>query len=349
MRPTRAISSGTATAALFGLLLVPLLSQPAGAAPQAAPDGGARAASANAVGIHVSGGQLVESDGSPLLLRGISHAHTWYAGETGSFADISAAGANAVRVVLSDGTRWTRNGPADVAGVVGLCEENRLVCVLEDHDTTGYGEEAAASTLDTAADYWISLLPTLQGTEDRVLVNLGNEPYGNNAVVNVSWAADTSAAIQRLRDAGFEHTIVVDAPSWGQDWQGIMRDSAADVLAADPDGNTVFSVHMYGVYDTAAEVTSYLDAFTSRELPIIVGEFGHDHSDGDPDEDTIMAYTRSQGIGWFAWSWSGNGGGVEYLDMVTGFDPDQRTMWGDRVITGPDGLAETSVRAHVFD
>jgi hypothetical protein len=86
-----------------------------------------------------------------------------------------------------------------------------------------------------------------------------------------------------------------------------MRDSAADVLAADPDGNTVFSVHMYGVYDTAAEITSYLDTFTSQGLPIIVGEFGHNHSDGNPDEDTIMSYTRSQGIGWFAWSWSGNG------------------------------------------
>jgi mannan endo-1,4-beta-mannosidase len=346
MGPTRATISGVTAAAVLGLLLAPLLAQPAGAAAPAAPpapDGGA-----HAVGIHVSGGRIVEGDGSPLVLRGVSHAHTWYASRTGAFADISDAGANSVRVVLSDGTRWTRNEPADVANVVRLCAENRLICVLEDHDTTGYGEEAAASTLDTAASYWISLLPTLRGTEDRVLINLGNEPYGNDATVNASWAADTSAAIQRLRDAGFEHTIVVDAPSWGQDWQGIMRDSAADVLAADPDGNTVFSVHMYGVYDTAAEVTSYLDAFTSRGLPIIVGEFGHDHSDGNPDEDTIMAYTRAQGIGWFAWSWSGNGGGVEYLDMVAGFDPAQRTAWGNRVITGPDGLAETSVRARVF-
>lgn len=349
MRPNRLTVSGTALAATLGLLLVPSSVAPAGAA---APDGAAAAGAGvdgtQAVGIHVSGGRLVEGDGTPLLLRGVSHAHTWYAGETGAFADISDAGANAVRVVLSDGTRWTRNEPADVADVVGRCAENRLVCVLEDHDTTGYGEESAASTLDDAADYWISLLPVLQGTEDRVLVNLGNEPYGNNSTVNAGWAADTSAAIRRLRDAGFEHTIVVDAPSWGQDWQGIMRDSAAGVLAADPDGNTVFSVHMYGVYDTAAEITAYLDSFTSRGLPIVVGEFGHDHSDGNPDEDTIMAYTRSQGIGWFAWSWSGNGGGVEYLDMVTAFDPARRTPWGDRVVTGPDGLAETSVRAGVF-
>ncbi|MEV5906631.1 hypothetical protein AB0L81_43370, partial [Streptomyces sp. NPDC052127] len=28
------------------------------------------------------------------------------------------------------------------------------VCVLEVHDTTGYGEDTAAGTLDQAADYW---------------------------------------------------------------------------------------------------------------------------------------------------------------------------------------------------
>lgn len=308
----------------------------------------AQVESADATGLHISDGRLVEGDGNDFIMRGVNHAHTWYTGQTQSFADIKAYGANTVRVVLSDGYRWTENTASDVADVISLCKVNRMICVLEDHDTTGYGEEPAASTLDDAADYWISLLPVLQGTEDRVLVNLGNEPYGNNSTVNAGWAADTSAAIRRLRDAGFEHTIVVDAPSWGQDWQDIMRDSAAGVLAADPDGNTVFSVHMYGVYDTAAEITAYLDSFTSRGLPIVVGEFGHDHSDGNPDEDTIMAYTRSQGIGWFAWSWSGNGGGVEYLDMVTAFDPARRTAWGDRVVTGPDGLAETSVRAGVF-
>jgi len=30
-------------------------------------------------------------------------------------------------------------------------------------------------------------------------------------------------------------------------------------------------------------------------------------------------------------SWSGNSGGVEYLDMATNFSPDQLTWWGQRI------------------
>lgn len=337
--PAAAAAGLVATAAAAAMFAAPL----AAAANVAQADQGAAAA-----GIHVSGTKIVEGDGSPLVLRGVSHAHTWYASQTRAFADIDAAGANAVRVVLSDGTRWTRNGAADVANVITLCTSAKLICMLEDHDTTGYGEQSGASTLDTAANYWISLASVLQGTEDRVLINIGNEPYGNQQATYSKWAADTSAAIKKLRAAGLNHTIVVDAPNWGQDWSFTMRDSAATVAAADPTGNTVFSIHMYGVFDTAAEVTAYLDAFTSKGLPIIVGEFGHDHSDGNPDEATIMSYTRAKGIGWFAWSWSGNGGGVEYLDMVTSFNPAQRTTWGNRVITGADGLSQTSVKAKVF-
>jgi len=95
---------------------------------------------------------------------------------------------------------------------------------------------------------------------------------------------------------------------------------------------------MYGVFDTAAEVRAYLDSFTSRRLPIMVGEFGDNHSDGNPDEATIMSYTRSQGLGMLGWSWSGNGSGVEYLDMVNGFSANSLTPWGQRFVNGADGL-----------
>ena len=43
------------------------------------------------------------------------------------------------------------------------------------------------------------------------------------------------------------------------------------IFDADPDRNTVFSVHMYGVYGKASTVTSYIDWFRSRGLPLIVG------------------------------------------------------------------------------
>lgn len=318
---------------LVAALLLPLLglSAPAHAAP---------------TGFRIENGRLLEASGNDFVMRGVNHAHTWYPDRISSLAHIKAKGANTVRVVLSSGDRWTRNDTADVANVVSQCKQNRLICVLEVHDTTGYGEQSGAVTLSRAADYWISVQSALTGQEDYVIVNIGNEPYGNTNYAN--WTADTKAAIQKLRGARFDHTIMVDAPNWGQDWAFTMRDNAASVFAADPDANTVFSIHMYGVFDTAAEITDYLNRFVAAKLPIVVGEFGHDHSDGNPDEDAILATAQQLGLGYLGWSWSGNGGGVEYLDMVTNFDPNQLTSWGRRIFNGADGIAATSEEAAVY-
>ncbi|MDI6099324.1 cellulase family glycosylhydrolase [Actinoplanes sp. NEAU-A12] len=300
-----------------------------------------------AAGFTVSGTRIIDGNGNPFLMRGVNHAHTWYPTRTASLADIKTLGANTVRVVLASGHRWTKNEAADVTGVINQCKANRLICVLEVHDTTGYGEQAGAATLAQAVDYWISIKSALAGQENYVILNIGNEPYGNGSAT-ASWTADTKSAITRLRAAGFQHQIMVDAPNWGQDWQFVMRDNAASVFAADPQRNTVFSIHMYGVFDTAAEINDYLGRFQSANLPIVVGEFGHDHSDGNPDEDTILATTRRLGIGYLGWSWSGNGGGVEYLDMVTDFNPARLTSWGQRLFNGADGIKATAVEATVY-
>ncbi|WP_433460820.1 cellulase family glycosylhydrolase [Micromonospora sp. CA-248212] len=299
-----------------------------------------------AAGFSVAGGKLYDANGAEFVMRGVNHAHTWYPQQTNSFADVKALGANTVRVVLASGDRWTRNTNADVANVISLCRTNRLICVLEVHDTTGYGEQSGAITLDRAVDYWLSLKDVLVGQERYVLVNIGNEPYGNQNYA--SWAADSANAIKRLRAGGLTHTIMVDAPNWGQDWSFTMRDNAPSVFAADPARNTLFSIHMYGVFDTAAEITDYLGRFRTAGLPIVVGEFGFNHSDGDPDEDTILAYSQANGIGWLGWSWSGNGGGVEYLDMATAFNPASLTTWGQRVFNGVNGIRQTSREATVF-
>ncbi|UVS80063.1 cellulase family glycosylhydrolase [Actinokineospora sp. UTMC 2448] len=301
-----------------------------------------------ATGLHVREGRLYEANGTEFVMRGVNHAHTWYPGETSSFADIKATGANTVRVVLSDGTRWTRNGGADVANVISLCKTNRLICVLEVHDTTGYGEQSGAASLAQATDYWLSsdIRAALAGQEDYVILNIGNEPFGNTGYQD--WTAHSSQAIQRLRAGGYDHVLMVDAPNWGQDWSFTMRDNADQVYAADPTGNTMFSIHMYGVFDTAAEVSAYLTAFVDAGLPILVGEFGHDHSDGNPDEDAIFATAQQLRLGYLAWSWSGNGGGVEYLDMVTSFNPAQLTAWGQRAVNGANGIRATSREATVY-
>jgi mannan endo-1,4-beta-mannosidase len=295
----------------------------------------------NKAGLHVSGRNIVEGNGAAFVMRGVSHPYAWYKEQNQSFADIKRLGANTVRVVLTAGV-----GAGEVSDVVSTCKRHRLICVLEFHGTTGYGEDRDAVALDAAADYWIGLRQVLAGQEDYVVINVGNEPFGNTGTDG--WAGATNGAVTRLRAAGLRHLVMVDGPNWGQDWSGVMRGNAPAVFANDPLRNVVFSVHMYGVYGTAAKVTDYYDAFRDAGLPLVVGEFGWKHTDGGVDADTVMSEAQARGIGYLGWSWSGNSGGVEYLDMAAGFDAGRPTAWGRRVFDGADGIRATAREATVY-
>jgi mannan endo-1,4-beta-mannosidase len=305
-------------------------------------------AEAQSGGFSINGRNLVDANGNPFIMRGISHPDVWFSGERASYAEISGLGANAVRVVLGSGHRgWGTSSASDVSNVINLCKQNQLICMLEVHDTTGFGEQSGAATLDQAVTYWDSIRSALIGQEAYVLINIGNEPIGNNDAGQ--WTTATVNAVQRMRSLGFTHTLVVDAPNWGQDWTNTMRDNAQTVWNADTLRNTLFSIHMYEVYGSASAITGYFDAFAQMNLPLVVGEFGHMHNGQNVDEDTIMAEAVSRGIGYIGWSYSGNSGGTEFLDMTNGFNPDSLTSWGQRIFNGPNGIAGTAQCATVFD
>ncbi|MFD1538169.1 cellulase family glycosylhydrolase [Nonomuraea guangzhouensis] len=295
-----------------------------------------------AVGLHISGTNIVEANGQKFIMRGVNHPHVWYTNQTSSFANIKALGANTVRVVLGSGKRW---GPStDVANVISLCKQNRLICVLEVHDTTGYGEDGAAATLDEAVNYWISQKSALVGQESYVVINIGNEPIGNTNAAQ--WTSATTAAIQKMRGNGFEHLLMVDAPNWGQDWQYVMRDNAQTILNADSQHNTVLSIHMYAVFNSAAAITDYLNRFQTNGWPLVIGEFGWRFSASEVDHETLLSEAAARGLGYLGWSWSGNTDPI--LDMATGFDPNQLTTWGQRIFNGANGIKATAKQATIY-
>ncbi|WP_433830648.1 cellulase family glycosylhydrolase [Actinoplanes sp. CA-015351] len=296
-----------------------------------------------ATGLHVSGTDIVEANGQKFVMRGVNHMHTWYAGQTQSFADIKAAGANTVRVVLSGG-RWTANTAADVQNVIDLCKANKLICVLENHDTTGYGEDAAAYTLDQAVNYWVGLKSVLTGQEDYVVINIGNEPIGNTNPGQ--WTAATAAAIQKMRSNGFQHLLMVDGPNWGQDWQYTMRDNAQVVLDADSQHNTVLSIHMYAVFNTSTSIVNYLDTFKNNGWPLVIGEFGWRFDSSQVDHETLLSEAVARDLGYLGWSWAGNTDPI--LDMAVGFDPDNLSTWGERIFNGANGIKATAREASIF-
>jgi mannan endo-1,4-beta-mannosidase len=296
-------------------------------------------------GFSIDGTQLIDANGNPFIMRGSTHPDVWYQGEFASFGEISDLGANTVRVVLGSGQRnWGVTSAARVQQIVDECKAQRLICVLEVHDTTGYGEEAGAATLDQAVTYWEGLYSVLEGEEAYVLINIGNEPIGNTNPAQ--WTQATVNAVDRMRDIGFEHTLVVDAPNWGQDWTNTMRANAPTVAAADPLGNTMFSVHMYQVYSSPQTVIDYFDAFEAMNLPLIVGEYADTHQGSTVAWETIQSEAHRRGIGWIAWSYSGNSDPI--LDQVLSFDPNQMTTYGQRVFNSTYGIGNTAERATVY-
>ena len=126
-----------------------------------------------------------------------------------------------------------------------------------------------------------------------------------------------------------------------------MRDNqggaASSIFDADPDGNVVFSVHMYDVYGTPDAVQQYFQSFSAHGLALMVGEFAADHgSSGDVAETTIMAEAQTRALGYFGWSWSGNSTDLGSLDVAVSFDSNNLTSWGDTLIYDTNGIANTS-------
>lgn len=298
----------------------------------------------------VNGTQVLDPNGNKFVFRGVNHAHSWYTDRlTLSLKDIAATGANSVRVVLSNGTQWTRNNGADVTNVINQCKANKLVCVLEVHDSTGYGENAAATHMSRATEYWLSsdIKAAITGQEDYVIVNIANEPFGNSTSA-ATYTADHITAIRALRNGGLTHMLMVDAANWGQDWSNAMRDNAPSILAADTLKNTIFSVHMYEVYNNASIVQSYLNSFQTRNLAIVVGEFGAEHSGSNVAEEAILQYAQDMGIGYLGWSWSGNGSCCVQLDIVNNWNPASLSTWGNYLINSANGIKATSKLATNF-
>jgi mannan endo-1,4-beta-mannosidase len=125
-----------------------------------------------------------------------------------------------------------------------------------------------------------------------------------------------------------------------------MRDNAQTVLDADTLHNTVLSIHMYSVFNTAASITSYLDAVQATGWPLVIGEFGWQYDSTQVDDQTLMSEAVKRGIGYIGWSWAGNTDPI--LDMTNNFDPTQLTTWGLRIVNGANGIKANIKEGTIF-
>ena len=166
-------------------------------------------------GFTVNGNQLLDGNGQPFRMMGANLAYAWFKGYgyTRQMQAMKRAGANAVRIAVSDGGQYTKDGASTLQGMISQAEALQMVLVLEVHDHTGSDESGA---LQAAAAYWAEMKETLKGHEHSVIINIANEWMGTWRQYN-AYAEAYATAITTIRNAGLNHCLMVDASGWGQE------------------------------------------------------------------------------------------------------------------------------------
>lgn len=319
--------------------------------PPYVPDGNAiRPEGTDSAGFFVLDGRLYDRRGNDFVMRGVNNPLAWYqdrqSGALAWLTEIASTGANAVRLV------WETDA-GDVALLREAVErtlELQMVPMIELHDVTG---DTTAEGLASMARYYTetdAVKQILLDHEDSLLVNIANEWTGSDAIFTQAY----TEAINIFRSAGIRHTLVIDSNGWGQNASSVLTQGQA-LLAADPQHNLLFSAHMYEQYRNPQAIRDTLARAVNAQLPFIVGEFGFQHgsdAQGNPYPipfQVLLEESVRLGIGYLGWSWTGNSGGVEYLDL-TGRSGSamELTPWGDELINGENGIRATADPASIF-
>jgi mannan endo-1,4-beta-mannosidase len=303
-----------------------------------------------------------------VVLRGINKMSVFDGGDPVgaiSFPEIKKTGANTVRIVWAITSDLNPGGPATSTAILDSlitnAKANHLIPMIELHDATGDW-----TRLGDLVQYWTQppVVALVQKHQPYLLLNIGNE-VGDEAVTQAIFLAGYSAAVKKLRAAGVHTPLVIDASDWGNNLT-MLNDTAAALLTSDPDGNLIFSVHLYWSMSCGADaafITSELQKAVKLDYPLIVGEFSRFggypcgapagtsicSAGGEVDYETILAVCDDLRVGWYAWEWGPGNDFFDPLCVVMDMTPDRMFVslkpgWAEEVaISSPYGIKSTSV------
>lgn len=318
-------------------------------------------------GFFVLGRDLYDGRGARVILRGVNKMSVFDNDDPAgliSFPEIKQTGANTVRIVWAITSNLHADGPATSTATLNAliknAKANHLIPMIELHDATGDWKR-----LNDLVDYWTqpAVVKILKRHQAYLLVNIGNE-VGDDTASQADFVAGVSDAVQRMRAAGIHMPLVIDAPDWGKDL-GMLNNTAATLLAADPDGNLMFSVHLYWSMSCGADaafIRSNLQQAVDLGYPLMVGEFsrygGFPCSNpvasicspaAEIDYQTILAACHEFQLGWYAWEWGPGNDFNDPLCTVMDMTPDRlfanlKPGWALEVaISSPFSIQQTSV------
>lgn len=79
-----------------------------------------------ATGFYVSGNKLYDSTGKAFVMRGVNHGHSWFKNDLNTaIPAIAKTGANTVRIVLSNGSLYTKDDLNAVKNIINVVNQNK--------------------------------------------------------------------------------------------------------------------------------------------------------------------------------------------------------------------------------
>jgi hypothetical protein len=231
-------------------------------------------------GLHVSGSQLLNGSGQPLVLHGVDRSGTEYAciqgwgifdgpSDSASVQAIAAWHANAVRVPLNEDCWLGINGAAAaysgtnyqnaIVNYVNLLNQNGSAAILELHWSAPGSQQATGQQpmpdQDHSIAFWQQVAGTFKGNSS-VIFDLYNEPYpDSNQGTTAAWtcwrdggtcpgvgfqAAGMQALVNAVRNAGATNVIMLGGVQYAND---LSRWLAYE--PSDPQPNLAASWHEY--------------------------------------------------------------------------------------------------------
>src|SRR6266850_1438794 len=250
-------------------------------------------------GFFILGKTLYDAAGYEFRIRGVNKAHY----DSTQYDIVNNMKANAVRWNLYDAANTMS---AQVAAANTWIA--RKIVPIPGH-WTGTCQDSP-TYLTSIVDLWVAQAAswTTSDFQRYAIINIANEWGPSNSVV---WRDSYITAIQRMRNAGYKQTLMIDSGGCGQDAADILKYAQA-VFDSDPQKNVIISLHIYGQWARPAiqswqtDYDTVLAQMSLLNVPIVIGEFGPGRNIGpSPTPITpleIMTTAETNKWGWLGWA-----------------------------------------------
>ena len=234
----------------------------------------------------------------------------------GDIEFIASTGANTIRLpfhykLFTDedymGLSAEQDGFARIDSVVNWCRDNHLYLILDMHDAPGgqtgdniddsYGYPwlfESEESQQLFCDIWQRIAeryknePVILGYE---LINEPIAPYFETVdELNAKLEPLHKRAVKAIREVDTNHIILLGAAQWNSNFS-VFHDASYD-------DKIMYTCHRYGGDATAEAIHSYIAFRDSVNLPMYMGEIGHNTMKWQASFREVM---EANNIGWTFW------------------------------------------------